>query len=167
MGRLSTFAAVTTAFFLPVLTASAACGGARDGVSAFQRGQYGEALKHLAPAAEAGDAAAMFVLGKMYTSGTGVAKDHARAADFFHAAAERGHAEAQQSLGSALMLGDGIDQDMVEALKWFILSAHAGNKSAAAYAGNVAKFMSRDMHRDARSRARVWQQAFEAKNAAK
>ncbi|CAN0509816.1 unnamed protein product, partial [Laminaria digitata] len=103
---------------------------AQKGIQAFQRGKYEEALKYLQPAADAGEASAMYALGQMYASGRGVAKDEKAATDLFLKAANLGDANAQQSLGSALMLGEGIEQDMVEALKWFILSARAGNKDA-------------------------------------
>ena len=132
---------------------------ARKGTQAFQRGKYEEALKHLKPAAEAGEADAMYVLGQMYASGRGVTKDEKLATEYFAKAAELGNAAAQQSLGSALMLGEGIKQDMVEALKWFILSARAGNKDAGSYAQKVGKFLSRDMQREARSKALEWQKS--------
>lgn len=132
---------------------------AQKGTQAFQRGKYEEALKYLQPAAKAGEASAMYVLGQMYASGRGVTKDEKMAADYFSKAADLGNADAQQSLGSALMLGEGIEQDMVEALKWFIISASAGNKDAASYTQSVGRFLSRDMQREARSKAREWQKA--------
>ena len=132
---------------------------AQKGIQAFQRGKYEEALKYLQPAAEAGEASAMYVLGQMYASGRGIAKDEKAATDLFLKAANLGDPDAQQSLGSALMLGEGIEQDMVEALKWFIISARAGNKDAASYTQKVGRFLSRDMQREARQKALAWQKA--------
>ena len=134
-----------------------------QGVEAFQRGKYEEALKHLEPAAKAGDAEALYVLGQMYGSGRGVKKDEKKAAEFFMKAADLGNPGAQQSLGSALMLGEGIEQDMVAALKWFILSARAGNKEAANYASKVGRFLTRDMQREARKMAIDWKKAHDEK----
>jgi localization factor PodJL len=87
-------------------------------------------LKYLQPAAEAVDAAAVYVLDQMYTSGRGIAKDEKAAANLFLKAASLGNPNAQQSLGSTQMLGEGIEEDMVEALKWFIILGNTGNKDA-------------------------------------
>lgn len=147
------------ALLLALFITQTAYASAQKGIQAFQRGKYEEALKYLKPASEAGEASAMYVLGQMYASGRGVTKDEKMAAGLFQKAADLGHPGAQQSLGSALMLGEGIEQDMVEALKWFIISARAGNKDAAAYTQKVGRFLSRDMQREARTKALKWQQA--------
>lgn len=147
-----------------VLAGQAAFASAQKGIQAFQRGKYDTALKHLEPAAKAGEADAIYILGQMYASGRGVKKDDKRAADYFKEAAELGNANAQQSLGSALMLGEGIKQDMVEALKWFIISARAGNKASAAYTRKVGRFLTREMQLEARAMALEWQKARNAKS---
>ncbi len=158
MGRISK---IGIALAMLLLSGQAAVATTAQGVAAFQRGKYEEALKFLVPQAENGDSGAMFALGQMYATGRGVEKDLKKAADYFHKASELGNAEAQQSFGSALMLGEGVEQDMIEALKWFIVSARKGNKAANVYAGNVARFMTRDMRLEARSKALKWQQDFD------
>lgn len=152
------------ALLLTLFATQAAYASGQKGIQAFQRGKYEEALKYLQPAAEAGEASAMYVLGQMYASGRGIAKDEKMATDLFHKAANLGDPNAQQSLGSALMLGEGIEQDMVEALKWFIISGRAGNKDALAYAQKVGRFLSRDMQREARGKAFAWQKAHAEKD---
>ena len=147
------------ALLLALFTTQTAYASAQKGIQAFQRGKYEEALKYLQPAAEAGDASAMYVLGQMYASGRGITKDEKAASDLFLKASNLGDPNAQQSLGSALMLGEGIEQDMVEALKWFIISGRAGNKDAISYTEKVGRFLSRDMQREARHKAREWQNA--------
>jgi len=146
-------------FFVLLIAAPGVYASAQKGIEAFQRGKYDEAVKYLQPAAEAGDAGAMYVLGQMYASGRGIAKDEKAATELFLKAANLGDANAQQSLGSALMLGEGIEQDMVEALKWFIISGRAGNQEAITYAQKVGRFMSRDMQREARQKELEWQKA--------
>ena len=145
--------------FVLLIAAPAVHASAQKGIEAFQRGKYDEAVKYLQPAAEAGDAGAMYVLGQMYASGRGIAKDEKAATELFLKAANLGDANAQQSLGSALMLGEGIEQDMVEALKWFIISGRSGNQEAITYAQKVGRFMSREMQREARQKAQEWQKA--------
>jgi len=51
----------------------------QKGISAFQRGKYEDALKHLEPAAEKGDPEALYYLGRMYGAGQGVPKDQNKA----------------------------------------------------------------------------------------
>ena len=145
--------------FVLLIAAPGVYASAQKGIEAFQRGKYDEAVKYLQPAAEAGDAGAMYVLGQMYASGRGIAKDEKAATELFLKVANVGDANAQQSLGSALMLGEGIEQDMVEALKWFIISGRAGNQEAVTYAQKVGRFMSREMQREARQKAQEWQKA--------
>lgn len=163
MGMAKIKLSIVCAGLALALTAHTAYASAQKGVQAFQRGKYETALKHLEPAAKAGEADAMYVLGQMYASGRGVKKDEKRAADYFKKAAELGNAGAQQSLGSALMLGEGIEQNMVEALKWFIISARAGNKGSADYTRKVGRFLSREMQLEARAMALEWQKAHAAR----
>jgi len=166
MGMAKIFISTISVGIVAVGALHAAHATALKGTQAFQRGKYEEALKYLKPAADAGDADAMYVLGQMYASGRGVKKDEKLATDYFLKSAELGNAAAQQSLGSALMLGEGIDQDMVEALKWFIISARAGNKDAIAYTKRVGGLLSRDMQRESRMKAMKWKQSHDKKKAA-
>ena len=165
MGLAKLFTAGLT---MAVTTASAPAvfASAQKGLNAFQRGKYEEALKHLEPAAEKGDAEALYVLDRMYGAGQGVPKDQKKAAELFKKAAEGGSPGAQQSLGSALMLGEGIETDMIEALKWFIVSARAGNKDANSYAGRIARFMTRQQRLEARKKTLAWQKAHDEKKKA-
>jgi TPR repeat protein len=96
------------AFLLTLFTTQTAYASAQKGFQAFQRSKYEEALKYLQPAAAAGDAGAMYVLGQRYASGRGIAKDGKAAANLLLKAANLGDPNAQQSLGSALMLSEEI-----------------------------------------------------------
>jgi len=166
MGMAKIIISTVTVCVVGLGALQAAHATALKGTQAFQRGKYEDALKYLKPAADAGDAGAMYVLGQMYASGRGIKKDEKLATDFFLKAAELGNAAAQQSLGSALMLGEGINQDMVEALKWFIISARAGNKDAQAYTKRVGGLLSRDMQREARMKAMKWKQSHDKEKTA-
>lgn len=167
MGMAKSFISTITVGIVAFAAFQTAHATALKGTQAFQRGKYEEALKYLKPAADAGDAGAMYMLGQMYASGRGIKKDEKLATDYFLKSAELGNAAAQQSLGSALMLGEGIKQDMVEALKWFIISARAGNKDAQAYTKRVGGLLSRDMQRESRMKAMEWKQSHDKKKAAK
>ena len=96
------------AFLLALFTTQTAYASAQKGGQAFQRRKYEEALKYLQPAAAAGEAGAMYVLGQRYASGRGITKDGKAAANLFLKTANLGDPNAQQSLGSALMLSEEI-----------------------------------------------------------
>jgi len=71
----------------------------RRGLSAFNRGEYGETLQQWLPLARLEDADAQAGLGYLYFKGLGVLQDYGEAAVWFSRAAERGQPEAQLLLG--------------------------------------------------------------------
>ena len=88
----------------------------------FERGR--ERIQEQAQdAAEQGDAAAQYNLGRMYTTGEGVPQDFAEAIAWYRQAAEQGHAPAQHNLGWMYATGKGVAQDNVEAHTWLNLAA--------------------------------------------
>merc|ERR1719198_1455333 len=62
--------------------------------------------------------------------GYGVARDFAKALEYFKAAAERGNAEAQFNLGAMYIGGMGVRKAHDKALHYFTLSAHQGHTLA-------------------------------------
>ena len=99
-------------------------------VTAYNNGNYTQALKLLRPLATKGHAGAQFNLGWMYESGQGVTQDYQEALKWYHLAAEKGHAGAQFNLGWMHESGQGITQDYQEALKWYRLAAAQGTAAA-------------------------------------
>jgi TPR repeat protein len=81
---------------LCLLFASSTWGDVKDGVAAYERGDYNTALNHLQPLAEQGDAEAQHYLGWMYEYGAGVVQDDVTAVKCYTKAAEQGLAEAQR-----------------------------------------------------------------------
>jgi TPR repeat protein/tRNA A-37 threonylcarbamoyl transferase component Bud32 len=77
----------------------------------------GDFLETLLKRADAGDAAIMFRLGRMYSSALGVARDDAEAARWFRKAADAGNANAKAALASALLDGRGVAADRTEAVR--------------------------------------------------
>jgi TPR repeat protein len=69
--------------------------------------------------AEHGDAAAQFRLGVAYADGLGVARDAAKAAQWYRRAADQGVALAQFSLGVMYQQGDGVPRDPAAAARWY------------------------------------------------
>ena len=94
-----------------------------DGLNAYTRQDYKEAVKLLRLSAERGNTLAQYNLGVMYTQGLGVPQDDNKAVKWYRLAAEQGHAEAQLIVGVMYSNGQGVPQDFKESVKWYSLSA--------------------------------------------
>jgi TPR repeat protein len=77
----------------------------QEASAAIKYGDFATAHRLLAPAAEAGDAEALYLLGTLHANGEGVKADLARAQQLFRVAAAKGHAAAQLQLQSMQQLG--------------------------------------------------------------
>ncbi len=114
----------------------------KDGVEAWDRGDYEAAVAQwLGPAAK-GDPDALFNLGQAYKLGRGVTRDLARAEDFYGRAAKKGQIRAADNYGILLFQ----THRQAEAIPWLTASADRGEPRAmyilgiAAYNGDyVAK----------------------------
>lgn len=95
----------------------------KDGIQAWQKGDYKAAVEAWRPLADRGDPDALFNLAQAYRVGRGVPANLATARSLFERAARGGHVESQTTLG-LLMLQSG---DQLDALKWLKSSAEAGD----------------------------------------
>ena len=105
-------------------------GDFEDGVAAYNKNDYAQALKKLGNASEQGNSGAQFYLGNMYEKGKGVAQDYAEAARLYRLAAMQGVSEAQYNLALLYFGGFGVLPDNSEAAKWFRLSVKKGSVEA-------------------------------------
>ena len=95
----------------------------QDGLDAYQKQDYKEALRLFRLSAEQGYALGQFKSGLMYEKGQGVPKDYKEAFKWYRLSAEQGFAEAQYNLGVLHYHGRGVLQDHEEAAKWWKLAA--------------------------------------------
>ena len=112
------------------LAEPAAAGAWEDGIAAYKRGDYAEAVRFMSVAAEDGVAAAQINLGVAYASGTGVGRNYGESIKWFRRAAEQGAAPAQFNLGVIYQRGLGVPQDHAEAARWYLLAADADDPRA-------------------------------------
>ncbi len=84
-------------------------------------------LAKITAEAEAGDPAAMTLLGLRYHEGLGVTQDFAAAFDWFQKAAQSGNAEAQYRLGTYYRSGLGVGRDDLAAVEWLQKAADQGD----------------------------------------
>lgn len=124
-------AKVTMVFLVALLWAMAAsplaAGPYEDGMAAFKKGDYANAIKLLEPLADQGDPLAETQLGVINYLGLGTPQDYAKAAMLYRKAADQGNANAQQDLAELYFFGDGVAQDYSQAAKWYLRSANQGN----------------------------------------
>ena len=84
---------------------------AERGQTAYDAGDYAEAVKLWCEAAEAGNRIAQNSLGDCYYYGKGVAKDYTEAVKWYRKAAEQNDAEAQYKIGYCYCYGLGVDEN--------------------------------------------------------
>ena len=88
-------------------------------------------------AADQGNVDAQVKLGRMYNSGKGVPRDHARAAECYRRAARWGFAEAQFALGQMHHWGQGVEPNYDEAQAWWLRAADQGHAKAQVCLGRL------------------------------
>lgn len=110
-----------------------------EGVAAYEKGQFANALQYLLPLAEDGDADAQYHLGLMYVEGKGVRTDPVQAREWFEQAARAGHAGAQFQLGRIHAEGRGVPADGNKASHWYLLAAGQGYLDAQYSLGTMFK----------------------------
>lgn len=103
----------------PLRTTAADCRLRGGEYVAYDRADYGTALKVWLAEAEEGDAEAQTYVGEIFEKGLGQAADPAAAAHWYRRAAEQGHARAQINLGYLHEHGLGVEKDLVAALNWY------------------------------------------------
>ena len=92
--------------------------------------QNSVAEQKLTQLAKAGDAEAQYLLGSLYSSGTGVKRDYSQSLQWFTLAAEQGHAGAAYNLAALYENGKGTAKNPEQAVAWYQRAAKAGSVQA-------------------------------------
>lgn len=120
----------TALIALPLLSAllfaAPAAADVKDGVDAWQNGDYHQAVTEWRPLALAGDPDAQFNLGQAYKLGRGVSADLSQAEGWYRRAAKQGHLQAEDNLGLILFTANRRD----EAMPYIVASAARGEPRA-------------------------------------
>lgn len=135
-----------------------------DGVIAYNKKDYAEALRLFRIASDQGNARAQGNLGYMYGNGRGVPKDDKEAVRWYRLAAEQGNALAQSNLGQIYANGQGVKIDYSEAAKWYRLAAKQGN-AVAQFSLGVLLDEGRGVAKNPKEAIRWYQQAASQKYA--
>jgi hypothetical protein len=107
----------------------------KDGVDAWQAGNYQVAVAEWRPLAIAGDADAQFNLGQAYKLGRGVPADMVQAEAWYRRAAKQGHLQAEDNLGLVLFTANRRQEAMP-----FILASASRGEPRAQYVLGTAHF---------------------------
>lgn len=117
-------------FFLLTFSLGISADALKNGMMAFQSGDYKQAMEIWKPLAEDGNMIAQFSLGMMYHDGYGVEKNEIEAANWFLKSAEQGFAPGQFNLGNAYKFGRGLQQNTALAIQWWHKAAEQESASA-------------------------------------
>jgi uncharacterized protein len=107
-----------------------AMAGFKEGLAAYDRGDYATAYPELLLVATQADPKAQFFLASMHYKGEGVLQDRREAMKWYRRAAEQGDAQVQHLVGRMYAWGDGVPQDYSEAVKWYRRAAEQGEPDA-------------------------------------
>src|SRR3546814_9713212 len=111
---------------LASMLAAPALADFKDGVDAWQAGNYQAAVAEWRPLAIAGDADAQFNLGQAYKLGRGVPTDLNQAEAWYRRAAKQGHLQADDNLGLVLFTANRRE----EAMTFITRSAARGDRKS-------------------------------------
>lgn len=121
---------VIMAAALALGSAAAADDELAEAVAAYEAGDAHRAEPVMRARAEAGQAQAQFLLGRMLARGELGEPDMAQAARWYRAAADQGEARAQNNLAGLLWDGQGVETDRAEAVRLFQAAAEQGQMHA-------------------------------------
>lgn len=102
----------------------------RQGMYAYNKGDYIEAIQIWRPLAQEGNIEAQYFLGEMYVRSHTLPRDINEAISWWRRAAHKGHAASQVKLGKLYATGYGVKQDFDEAHKWYSKAAQQGGAIA-------------------------------------
>jgi TPR repeat protein len=102
----------------------------RAGLSAFNGGDFGAAMRLWRPLADRNEPRSQAGIGFMYHRGLGVKTDDVQAAFWLRKAAEQGQAEGQMMLGNLYFFGRGVPQSYAAAYAWCELAQDNGQADA-------------------------------------
>ena len=102
----------------------------KQGLKAYNTGDYATALKKFRQTAEKGYVDSQYRLGYMYYNGEGVTKNDTLAATWFTQAAEQGYAAAQLYLGDMYKNSEAVPRNDTTAVEWYTRAAKQGHPTA-------------------------------------
>lgn len=94
-----------------------------EGLAAYHKGKYEDAMELWLPLAKKGDVEAQLWVAQMNRMGRGVKRNYEEALNWYRKAADQNSAEARHAIGEMHGAGLGVKQDYKEALRWYRMAA--------------------------------------------
>jgi uncharacterized protein len=110
-------------------------------MSAYEQGNYQQALEQFTQLAQQNNAEAQYNLAFMYFGGEGIPQDDVKAVFWFEKAAKLAHAGAQDTLAYMYLHGRGLEPSTIEAYAWYRVAAENGIFLAKNISENLKKQM--------------------------
>lgn len=104
--------------------------GLKQGIEAYNSGDYVTALELFEVLASEGDDQAQLLIGLMYDNGLGTTMDPGMAFLWYRRAAVQGNARAQFNVAEMLAGGQGVERDRIKAAEWYHRAAENGYAEA-------------------------------------
>jgi TPR repeat protein len=102
----------------------------KDGLDAYNKGNYKKAFKILKPLAKNATPSVQSFIASMYKEGKGTSKNPQLAIKWWRIAAEKGHIESMNKLGALYYNGEDIKQNIPESIMWLNKAAEKGDPLA-------------------------------------
>jgi TPR repeat protein len=99
----------------------------KNGILAFEQGDYETALIEFKTLAKQNDSLGQYGLGLMYDLGTGVSINFKEAVKWYQLSADQGNSDAQNNLATMYAEGEGVIKDVIKAKKLYESAAQQGN----------------------------------------
>ncbi|MBR7158410.1 MAG: SEL1-like repeat protein [Alphaproteobacteria bacterium] len=118
-------------FSTSIAFSSVAFAGWKEGVNAYNSGNYADALTEFTALENTDDAKfVLYYLGDMHEKGLGVSKDVNKAVSYYYNSAKQGDDRSAVKIGTMYYFGNNVAQNFAEAYKWFYYAAKSGNATA-------------------------------------
>jgi TPR repeat protein len=99
----------------------------KNGILAFEQGEYATALIEFKALAKKNNSIGQYGLGLMYDLGTGVPTNFKEAVKWYQLSADQGNSDAQNNLATMYAEGEGVLKDAIKAKKLYESAAQQGN----------------------------------------
>ncbi len=117
----------------------------------YRNKNYQQSFSLFMSLAEAGNADAMYIIGKMYQAGQGIPQDNPKALLWVEKSARNGNHQAQTELASFYSKGIGTDKNLVLAYAWYGFAVLNGSKTSIKNKTQIRKQLSKDELKDGES----------------
>lgn len=124
---------------------------------------YKKGFEMTLKAAHQSNSQAQYLVGLMFTRGSGTRLDYDKAQQWYTTAANQGNADAQRALGAVYYKAEGVRRDYVASYMWLNLAAMQGDAAALKFRDTVIKKLTPEQLTRAHQMTADWQAKYQQK----